>query len=150
MRPNPWIAPILGIFVTLAVTTTHQLPLTAQVTQAREPMMTMPVSATGNVTVRLVNQTEQTLTYEALGDTQPRTLEADSEIVLQGLNVPATVTFFYKDVQKNRQAGEGLTEVLLTADDPADVLEVVVQPTTELDKDVSNLTVESNGNVFLF
>lgn len=104
----------------------------------------------GSVSVRLVNNTTEAIAYEALGDTEPRSLEADGEIVLQNIQVPATVSFSYKDIQKNRQTRAGLTEAELQADTSGEMLNVVVSPTDELDSDVSVLTVESSGRVFVF
>lgn len=122
----------------------------AQNSAAREPMMAMPVSAAGSITVQIVNETADTLTYQALGDTEPRSLEADSLITLQNLRVPATVTFSFATVDRNRQTGTGLTKAELKSDPGTDMLQLVIQPTTDLDTEVSNLTVESNGNIFVF
>ncbi|MEL6470413.1 MAG: hypothetical protein AAFQ74_11850 [Cyanobacteria bacterium J06623_4] len=122
----------------------------AQNSAVREPMMTMTVSAAGSITVQLINETSDTLTYQALGDTAPRSLESNSSITLQNLRVPATVTFSFANVNRNRQTGTGLTKAELKSDPGTDMLQLVIQPTTDLDTEVSNLTVESNGNIFVF
>ena len=124
-------------------------PAVAQMLPEREPVMTMPLAAS-NVSVHLVNETSEAIVYEALGDTEPRMLAAGSNITLQDLSVPATVTFSYEATPRDRQAGSGLTKAALTAEQGDSLLKLVVQPTTELDSEVSNLTVESNGNVFVF
>lgn len=133
-----------------------QLPIqpsaTEVITQAnpvRTPSMVMSPQE-GRVSVQIVNQTSEAISYQALGDTEPRVLAANSASTLQGLHVPATVTFAYKDIQKNRSTGSGLTKVDLRTNEAKDQLDLVIQPTDSLDADASNLTVESNGNVFIF
>ncbi|MFK8183646.1 MAG: hypothetical protein AB8B99_09740 [Phormidesmis sp.] len=125
---------------------------TERITQAnpvRTPSMVMN-PAEGRVSVQIINQTADDITYQALGDTEPRVLAANSATTLQGLHVPATVTFAYKDIQKNRSTGSGLTKVSLRTNEAKDHLDLVVQPTDSLDADASNLTIESSGNVFIF
>ena len=146
MKLKRWTA--LSLALTLSALAIDQSPLSAQ-PQLEEPLMTVPVAQTG-VTIRIVNQTADAITYEALGDTQPRALMATSDVTLQGLNVPATLTFFYEDIPKDRQAGTGLIQATLTMDDDSGILNMIIQPTNDLDADVSNLTVETNGSVFMF
>ena len=111
-------------------------------------MMTMPM-ATSSVSVYLVNETEEAIAYQALGDTEPRILAVGDSVTLQNLSVPATVTFSYETPPRDRQTGSGLTKALLTAESNNSLLKLAVQPTADLDSEVSNLTVESTGNVFV-
>ena len=124
-----------------------QGPLAAQTPVP--PVVTVPVLQS-LTTVRLVNQTAAPIAYEALGDTQSRLLMAGEEVTLQNLNTPATLTFFYDDIPKDRQTGEGLLQAALGVDEATGILDIVISPTTALDADVSNITIESNGNVFVF
>ncbi|MEM6598090.1 MAG: hypothetical protein AAF810_26300 [Cyanobacteria bacterium P01_D01_bin.36] len=124
-------------------------PEVAQSPIERAPAMTMPLAAS-SVSVQLINDTSEAIIYEALGDTEPRTLAAGKDVTLQSLSVPATVTFSYETTSRDRQTGTGLTKAELTAESNDSLLKLVVQPTTDLDSEVSNLTVESNGNVFVF
>jgi len=124
-------------------------PEVAQTLPAREPTMTMSLEA-NRVSVYLVNETTEAIIYEALGDTEPRTLNPKETVNLQNLSVPATVTFSYETTPRDRQTGSGLTKATLTSEQSNSLLTLVVQPTTDLDSEVSNLTVESNGNVFVF
>ncbi|MEO1392205.1 MAG: hypothetical protein AAFV90_04775 [Cyanobacteria bacterium J06634_5] len=103
----------------------------------------------GSVSVQIENMTANTLTYQALGDTEPRTLEADGDIALNNLLVPTTVTFSYVDMVRDRSTGSGLTKAEVRAEADG-MLHLVIQPTTDLNTEVSNLTVESDGNVFVF
>lgn len=125
------------------------VPEVAQTLPERESVMTMSLSES-SVNVYLMNETSETIVYEALGDIEPRTLAAGDTVALQALSVPATVTFFYEATPRDRQTGSGLTQAALTTEQENSLLKLAIQPTTELDSEVSNLTVESNGNVFVF
>ncbi len=125
-----------------------QLSQTESAPPVREPMMTMPVSQ-GRVSVHLENMTAEAITYQALGDTGPRTLDANGDITLENLRVPTTVTFSYANMVRDRSTGSGLTKAAVRSEEDG-MLHLVIQPTNDLDTEVSNLTVESNGNVFVF
>jgi len=167
MKLSQWILFFSGVISALLVATAYQSPIVAQsalpqlspqggpaeiITQANPARVpsTVMAPADGSVSVQLINQTGQEISYQALGDTEPRVLAADSETTLQNLHVPATVTFAYKDIQKNRSTGSGLTQVDLRVNETKDHLDLVIQPTNSLDTEASNLTVESSGNVFVF
>ncbi len=117
------------------------------VTQAnpvRVPDMVMRPMG-GRVTVRIINQTGEEIDYQALGDTDSRTLDADSAITLQDLHVPATVTFAYSHIQKDRSTGSRLIQAELSTNEAKNHLDLVIQPTDDIGLDTSNLTVESGG-----
>ena len=147
MKTKLWT--LSTLFLLATVLTTYQRPLAAQSPSANPPVTTIPLKQEG-ITIRLINQAVAPITYEALGDTQPRILQTGSDVLLQNLNTPATLTFFYKDIQKNRQIGEGLLQAALRVDDATGVLDIVIRPTISLEADVSNITIEPNGNVFVF
>ncbi len=90
------------------------------------------------------------ITYEALGDTQPRSLTSGDDVVLQNLNRPTTLTFFDQNIQKNRQAGEGLLQAELQLNAATGSLDIVLRPTTNLGTDISNITIKPNGDIFVF
>lgn len=147
MRAKSW--PLLPLFflATTLVLTTQLQPLSAQ--PVSPPMITIPIQQE-EITVRLVNETAAPIVYEALGDTQPRMLATGNEVTLQNLNTPASLTFFYQDIPKDRQIGEGLLQAVLGVNSDTGMLDIVLRPTTSLDADVSNITIEPNGNVFVF
>lgn len=147
MRAKSWSLLPLFFLATTLVLATQQRPLSAQ--PVSPPMMTIPIQQE-EITVRLVNQTTASITYEALGDTQPRILTAGNEVTLQNLNTPASLTFFYQDIPKDRQIGEGLLQAALGVNNDTGILDIVIRPTTSLDADVSNITIEPSGNVFVF
>lgn len=143
MKTKRWT--LLAVFLLATTLGSVQLPLAAQVSSG----ITVPVAPEG-VTVRLVNQTDEPVTYEALGDTQSRLLSSGDDVILRALNTPATLTFFYQDIQKDPQTGTGLLQTELSLNEATGVLDVTIRPTNSLDADVSNITVEPNGDIFTF
>ena len=103
MKTKRWT--LLAVFLLATTLGSVQLPLAAQVSSG----ITVPVAPEG-VTVRLVNQTDEPVTYEALGDTQSRLLSSGDDVTLRALNTPATLTFFYQDNQKDPQTGTGILQ----------------------------------------
>lgn len=95
----------------------------------------------GRVTIRLVNQTNAPIVYQAIGDTQLRTLGGRSEVMLQGLQVPTTVTFYRQD--------RGLLMVTPQRSNEDGMLEVSLQETTDFAMDKTALRIENNGAVYL-
>lgn len=95
----------------------------------------------GRVSVRLVNQTAAPISYQALGDTATRTLRGKSQVLLQRLATPTTVTFQRQD--------NGLLMVRTQPSSQAGVLEVRFNETTDLQMDTKAMTIQENGQVFL-
>jgi hypothetical protein len=94
----------------------------------------------GRVTIRLINNTNAPISFQAIGDTQIRTLAGRSEIALQGLRIPTTVTFYRQD--------RGLLMVTPKSSESG-VLEVTMQETTDFAMDRTALRIENNGSVYL-
>ncbi len=101
--------------------------------------MVMPID--GRVSVRLVNETNAPISYQAVGDTAPRTLQGKSSVMLQGLHIPATVTFHRKD--------NGLLMVRPQGSSQQGKLQLTLKETTDQGMDRSALRIEQNGAVFL-
>ncbi|MBD2253017.1 hypothetical protein [Nostoc parmelioides] len=97
--------------------------------------------ASGRVNVRLVNDSGANVTYQVIGDTAPRSLQGKSDVTLQGLTVPVTVTF-------QREDG-GLLQATPQPSPQSGVLEVRLRETTDVGQDRSALRIENNGSVFL-
>lgn len=95
----------------------------------------------GRVTVKLVNQTNAPISYQAVGDTAPRTLQGKSNVTLQGLRIPATVTFHRED--------GGLLMVTPQGSSQQGSLQLTLRETTDLGMDRSALRIEQNGSVYL-
>jgi hypothetical protein len=101
--------------------------------------MVMPIN--GKVTVRLVNQTGAQINYQAIGDTAPRSLQSKSDVTLQGLRTPTTVTF-------RRQDG-GLLMVTAVGSSNQGVLELTLRETVDFAMDKTTVTIEQNGAAYL-
>ncbi|MBD1822448.1 hypothetical protein H6F51_08060 [Cyanobacteria bacterium FACHB-DQ100] len=95
------------------------------------------------VNVTLINQTNAAVLYQAIGDTQVRTLPGRGTVTLRGLRVPTTLTFDRQDA--------GLLNVTpkQSATLPG-TIEVTLNATTNLATDSITMRVENNGSVFLY
>ncbi len=114
----------------------------SSVIQTQQPSVAMVMPTDGRVTVRLVNKTNAPVSYQAIGDTAPRTLQGKSDVVLRGLRIPATVTFHRRD--------SGLLMVTpQSASSQQGMLQLTLQETTDLGMDRSALRIERSGAVFL-
>ncbi len=75
----------------------------------------------GVVNIKLVNNTYTTITYQAIGDTEERTLAARSTITLRNLRMPTSMTFYRSDrgflVVKPVATGEMLQLTMGASDD---------------------------------
>lgn len=90
--------------------------------------------------MKLVNQTYTNVTYQVIGDTKPRTLSGRSDITLENLRAPITITFYRPDrgfLQVHPQTSE------------AGMLEVTLSEATNFAADKTVMTIQKNGNVFL-
>jgi hypothetical protein len=94
----------------------------------------------GKVNVRLVNETAAPISYQAVGDTAPRVLQGKSEVLLQGLSAPTTVTFQRQD--------NGLLMVKTQPSSQSGILEVRLDETTELQMDRKAINIQQDGQVF--
>ncbi|MEH1912353.1 hypothetical protein [Nostoc sp.] len=95
----------------------------------------------GKVNVRFVNDTAANITYQVIGDTAPRSLQGKSDVILQALNAPVTVTF-------QRDDGGQLLVTPQTSSEPGS-LEVKFNEATDAAQGRSAMRIEKNGSVFL-
>lgn len=100
----------------------------------------MPMN--GKVSVKLKNNTNAIVTYEAVGYTQRRVLPGGGEIVLRNLPVPVTVTFTRQD--------NGFVEVMPVSASKDGTLEVGLdEDANPLDRNQGALRIQKDGQVFL-
>ncbi len=97
--------------------------------------------ANGRVNIRLVNETATNVTYQVIGDTAPRSLAGKSDVILQSLSAPVTVTF-------QREDGGQLT-VTPQSSSESGSLEVRFDEATDVAQGKSAMRIEQNGSVFL-
>ncbi|WP_414518167.1 hypothetical protein [Nostoc sp. PCC 9305] len=95
----------------------------------------------GMVNIRLVNDTAAKITFQVIGDTAPRSLEGKSNVTLQALKAPVTVTF-------ERQDGGQLIVTPQGSSEPGS-LEVTFKEATNAAQGRSAMRIERNGSVFL-
>ncbi len=95
------------------------------------------------VNIMLINKTNAAISYQAIGDTQIRTLPGLGTVMLQGLRVPTTLTLDRQDF--------GLLNVTpkQSGKTPA-TIEVTLDATSSLGADQTTMRVEDNGSVFLY
>jgi len=96
----------------------------------------------GKFDVRLVNDTAANVTFQVIGDTGPRSLQGKSDVTLQGLRAPVTVTF-------EREDGGQLIVTPQTASSEPGSLEVRFKEATDAAQGRSAMRIERNGSVFL-
>ncbi|MDY6803039.1 MAG: hypothetical protein SXA11_04420 [Cyanobacteriota bacterium] len=94
----------------------------------------------GTVSVKLINRTLATISYEIIGDTTLRTLPGKSEVTLRGLITPANVSF--------RRNDNGFLLVRPTVNEEG-ILELNMTETNVFDLDRTTLSIERNGSAFL-
>ncbi|NJK37637.1 MAG: hypothetical protein HC825_03245 [Oscillatoriales cyanobacterium RM1_1_9] len=94
----------------------------------------------GAVTLKLINKTNAVINYQVVAGTQQRDLAGQSEVELQGLPMPMTLTYQRED--------SGLLRVVPRSTEPG-VLEVQFEATTDFDVDTKALEINENGSVFL-
>ncbi|MEH1769207.1 MAG: hypothetical protein V7L27_31215 [Nostoc sp.] len=97
--------------------------------------------ANGMVNVRLVNETAANVTFQVIGDTAPRSLQGKSDVTLQNLKAPVTVTF-------EREDGGQLIVTPQGSSEPGS-LEVTFKEATNATQGRSAMRIERNGSVFL-
>lgn len=95
----------------------------------------------GTVNIRLVNDTAANVTFQVIGDTAPRSLQGKSNVILQSLKTPVTVTF-------EREDGGQLIVTPQASSEPGS-LEVTFKEATNAAQGRSAMRIEPNGSVFL-
>lgn len=131
---TPAVSPILPAQTNPPV----QPPLPAERSQPIARVMPMD----GKVNVKLKNNTNALITYEAIGYTQRRALLGGEEIALRNLPTPVTITMVRKD--------DGFLEVIPVRASEQNLLEVSLdEDVTPLDKNQGVLRIQTDGQVFL-
>ncbi|MBD2453701.1 hypothetical protein H6G80_06380 [Nostoc sp. FACHB-87] len=124
--------------VSTGETSTTQTPLPSQ---QQTPSATIAL-ANGKVDVRLINDTGAKVTYQVIGDTEARSLEGKSNVMLQGISAPVTVTF-------QREDGGLLLVTPQASTTQPGMLEVTLNEATDLSQDTKAMRIQQNGSVFL-
>jgi hypothetical protein len=96
----------------------------------------------GRVNVTLKNMTNTQITYQAIGHTPQRDLVAKTDIVLQDLLSPVTITFLRPDA--------GLIRVTMVANAGSGELVLMLDEATGLNDSQTSVRIQSNGNVLAY
>jgi hypothetical protein len=109
--------------------------------ESRQDPMATVIPTAGTVDVRLKNNTNARITYQAIAHTQPRILPGGEEIVLQDLPTPVTITMVRED--------GGLVKVMPISKSDSGVLAVSLDEKTSPDNNQGVLRIQRDGQVFL-
>jgi len=117
-------------------------PVTPPLPENRSQAVAKVMPMNGDVSVRLKNNTNAIVTYEAVGYTQRRVLPGGEETLLRNLPVPVTVTFTRQD--------DGFVEVIPMSASKDGVLEVALdEDANPRDSNQGVLRIQKDGQVFL-
>ncbi|MGE5656204.1 MAG: hypothetical protein ACM37W_06270 [Actinomycetota bacterium] len=126
---------------TLASEISQQIP--QQLSQTNEPERTpdgQVIPVNGMLSVKLTNPTNAEIVYQAVAESQLRTLAANSSITLKDLKLPVSILFRRKD--------DGLLKVMLNSVSEG-IVEVTFEETTDLGIDKRSLSIRGDGALFL-
>ncbi|BAZ68623.1 MAG: hypothetical protein KME28_17035 [Pelatocladus maniniholoensis HA4357-MV3] len=119
------------------------LPATRQspfVKRPRRGIATITPTA-GRVNVKLQNNTNASVSYQAIGYTQPRILSGGQEIVLRNLPTPVTITMIREDA--------GFIHAMPISTSKNGTLTLSLDETANFSNSDTVLRIQSNGQVFL-
>jgi len=108
--------------------------------EERQAPTAMVMLMDGRVNIRLVNETGANISYQVIGDTNQRSLQGKSDVMLRDLSTPASVTF--------RREDGGLISVTTQASEKG-MLEARFTETTDLDMDRNTMRIQETGAVYL-
>jgi hypothetical protein len=96
----------------------------------------------GTVDIRLQNDTTTSITYQVIGNTEPRTLGGGQAVVLRAIPVPATLTLVRPD--------GGFVRVIPLATEASSTLSLSLVGTGDLGENIRTLSVQPNGQVLAY
>jgi len=138
--PAPGVLPPRPVPPSVTPTQGQGSPVPPAPEQRQAPSATISL-ANGRVNIKLVNKTAANVTYQVIGDTAPRSLKGKSDVILQSLSAPLTVTF-------QRDDG-GQLMVTPQPSSEAGSLEVTFNEATDAAQGRSAMRIEPNGSLFL-
>ena len=107
--------------------------------EEQQPPSAIVMPVNGKINIKLMNATNTVVNYQVIGDTNQRTLAGGTDVTLQNIATPVTVTCVRED--------NGLLKVIPTASQG--LLEVMLDETTSLDEDQHTIRVEQSGGVLI-
>lgn len=118
------------------------LPVQPPLPEQRSQAVARVVPTNGTINVRLKNDTNVAVTYEAIQYTQRRALRPGEEVLLQNIPVPVTVTFVRQD--------DGFIEVMPVTSPEQGLLSLQLdEDRNPRDSNQGVIRVQRDGQVFL-
>lgn len=121
--------------------TKPSLPLSPPLPEESSNAIATVTPINGKVSVKLKNNTNTAITYEAIDYTERRTLAGKGEIVLKDLPTPVTLTLVRPD--------NGFIQIAATSVANSGLLEVSLSEGKALSDQQSALRIQQNGRVFV-
>ena len=121
---------------------TQAVPTQMPSAENQQPTLTTIVFNSGQVNVKLKNMTNAQMIYQAIGHTEQRVLTAGSEVALQNLPAPVSITFLRSD--------GGLIKVMPAESSEQGVLDLMMHEGTSLNDSQNTVRVQSDGKVVAF
>lgn len=116
-------------------------PITPPLPENRSQAIAKIMLMDGKINVRIKNNTNAVVSYEAIQYAERRFLPGGEEIVLQDLPTPVTITLVRQD--------KGLLDVLPVATSAQGTLEVSLNEAKNLGDNQGTLRIQRDGQVFL-
>ena len=136
MSPVPYYSPGLGNQTNPALRSRPPLP------ENRSQAVAIVMPMNGNVSVRVKNNTNAIITYEAIGYTPRRVIPGGQETTLRNLPLPVTVTFTRQD--------NGFVQVMPMSASKGGVLEVGLnEDKNPVDNNQGVIRIQKDGKIFL-
>jgi hypothetical protein len=129
----------LSVVVPTSAPVSIAQPLLSPVEPA--PIGTVKLQA-GRVNVQLKNMTNTQITYQVIGDTPQRALVAKTDLVLQDLPTPVTITFLRPDA--------GFVRVTVAKNSGSEALVLMLDEAVSLSDSQTSVRIQSNGNVLAY
>jgi hypothetical protein len=124
----------------LLAPSTTQLPPMLPV--GNQPAIATVTLQAGQANVQLINNTTASITYQVIGDTQQRTLAGGTDVMLQSLIAPVTMTFSRPD--------GGLVNVQSVASADLSMLVLRLNAATGLSDSQGTVRIQRTGQVLAY
>lgn len=108
--------------------------------QRSEPIAQIAMASGRQVAVRLTNGIASPITYQVLGDTEPRLLMGGASVMLTGLPLPTTITTVRED--------NGLIDIMAMSSE-AGMLEVMLGAEPAFNDTQGVLRIQADGSVYV-
>lgn len=118
------------------------IPTQAPLPENQQPTLTTIVLNSGRVDIKLKNMMNTQIIYQAIGHTEQRIMTAGTEVMLQNLPAPVSITFLRSD--------GGLTKVMPVKDAEPGVLDLMMHEAKNLNDSQNTVRVQSDGKVVAF